>query len=232
MGKAIYLSPSKQENNIGVGDYGTEEHRCNLIADIMEAELKRNGVTVYRNDPDMSLAEIVADSNKYDINLHFALHSNAYLGKSRGCEVFCWEKGTGAEGEKLANEIYLLLSAITPTSDRGVKQAKNYYGTGKHIYEIANTKAIAALAEIGFHDNSEDAAWIINNMELIAITIVKGILNYLGITYKEATNDKANDGYVYRVIAGAYSYRSNAELQVKALKNCGVESYIKLEKTT
>ncbi len=42
----VYLSPSTQENNIGIGGYGTEEKRMNQVADVVERLLKSSGITV------------------------------------------------------------------------------------------------------------------------------------------------------------------------------------------
>lgn len=186
MSKKVYLSPSTQEKNIGAGNYGTEEYRMNQLADVIEDILKKHGVEVKRNNPNMSLYEVVTDSNNFKPDLHFSPHSNAYDKESRGCEVFCWK--LGQEGEKIAKIIYDELSNITPTSDRGVKQGYNYFGEGKHLYELANTKAIACLAEVAFHDNSSDALWIINNINLIGKVISKGILKYLGIDFIDVDN--------------------------------------------
>lgn len=41
----VYLSPSPAHFNTGYGNYGTEERRMNLIADVVEYELTRHGVT-------------------------------------------------------------------------------------------------------------------------------------------------------------------------------------------
>ena len=185
MAKSVYLSPSTQEKNIGAGNYGSEEYRANLICDITESELKRHGITIYRNKPSMTLAQVVSDSNKKKADIHFAIHTNAYNETSRGCEVFCYKKGIGSEGEKLANAVYLYLAAITPTADRGVKQGYNFYGEGKSMYELEKTKMPASLVEVAFHDNIADATWIINNIELIGVTIAKGILKYFNILYIE-----------------------------------------------
>lgn len=61
--KSIYLSPSTQENNIGAGDYGTEEKRMNQLTDLIEPLLKEYGLKVYRNRPEMTLKQVVDDSN-------------------------------------------------------------------------------------------------------------------------------------------------------------------------
>ncbi|WP_094550222.1 N-acetylmuramoyl-L-alanine amidase family protein [Petroclostridium xylanilyticum] len=181
MKKSVYLSPSTQEHNAGYGNYGTEEQRMNEVADVTQRVLERYGVTVYRNKPDWSLAQVVADSNAKRPDVHFAIHSNA--GGGRGCEVYCHRFGGG--GEKLARAVYEELSPLTPVGDRGVKEGYNFYGPGKHMYELAYTFAPAALVEIAFHDNPDDAKWIISHIEAIGIALAKGILKYFNIPYKE-----------------------------------------------
>ena len=69
----VYLSPSLQEWNLGYGNYGTEEERMNQIADIVAYELQRHGLSVARNRPEMSLAEVVAESNSLNPRVHVAV---------------------------------------------------------------------------------------------------------------------------------------------------------------
>ena len=228
MAKKVYLSPSAQENNIGADNYGSEEYRMNQVADIVEPQLKRHGVIVKRNSPSMSLSSIVKDSNNFDQDLHQAIHSNAYDKTSRGCEVFCWKKGKGLLGEVLANNIYLEVAQITPTSDRGVKEAYNFYGAGKHMYEIANTIKPACLVEVDFHDNKQSAKWIIENIEPLGIAITKGILKTLKIEW--IPEPIIIDGYVYRVVSGSYKIKDNALKQQKLLKQMNIDSFIEAHK--
>ena len=175
----IYLSPSTQENNIGAGDYGSEEFRMNQLADLMIPYLKAAGYEVYRNKPSMSLKEVVAESNAIKPDIHLAVHSNAANAKARGLEIYCHR--FGGQGEKLARSIYALLEPLTPAPGRGVKEGANHYGPGKPMYETAYTSAPAALIEVSFHDNSADAKFIIENLPLLAKTIAGGINSYFGI---------------------------------------------------
>lgn len=178
---SVYFSPSTQENNIGLGEYGSEEKVMNAVCDVAEKEIIRHGIISYRNDPKMNVMQTAIDSNNKRPNLFVAIHSNANDGKSRGCEVFCHV--LGGEGEKFAKILYKELASITPTSDRGIKTGKNYYGTWKHMYELAYTDAPAVLAEVDFHDNSESAKWILDNIETIGLTIARSILQYFNIAY-------------------------------------------------
>jgi len=172
MGKSVYLSPSMQENNEGVCGYGTEEIRMNQVADVIEKILKRHGVTVFRNKPDWTLQKVAEDSNSKKPSLHFAIHSNA--GGGRGGEIYAY--APGGEGEKAARAIYSELESITPTADRGVK-------FWSELYELRKTDAPAVLVEIAFHDNEEDAKWIIASIEKIGNALAKGVLKYFGIGY-------------------------------------------------
>ncbi|MBP7174897.1 MAG: N-acetylmuramoyl-L-alanine amidase [Thermoclostridium sp.] len=181
--KSVYLSPSTQEKNIGFDDYGTEEDRMNQVCDVVQEELLRHGIMVFRNRPDMTLKQVVEDSNRKEPTIHFAIHSNAHTGKTRGSEVFCHR--FGGEGERLARLVYEELEPLTPTKDRGVKEGLNHFGQGIPLYELANTTAPAVLMEIAFHDNPEDAKWILANIEPVGIALSKGILNYFVVPYIE-----------------------------------------------
>lgn len=171
--KVIYLSPSAQEYNIGYGDFGSEEYRMNRIADLVEKMLKNQGYTVYRNNPNEKLSQIVRESNEINPDIHVALHSNASGDgfNAQGPEIFANRPNT--PGDRLANLIYNEIMQIypDPTKGRGVLHTSS-------LYEIIRTNAPAVLLEVAFHDNPDDAEWIINNESQIARAIVNGINSY------------------------------------------------------
>lgn len=171
--KVIFLSPSAQEYNIGYGDYGSEEYRMNRIADIVEKMLREQGYTVYRNNPNEKLSDAVRRSNEVNPDIHVALHSNA-SGEgfsAQGPEIFANRPNT--PGDRLANLIYNEIVQIypDPTKGRGVLHTSS-------LYEIIRTNAPAVLLEVAFHDNPEDAQWIIDNESQIAQAVVNGINSY------------------------------------------------------
>lgn len=190
----IYLSPSTQEHNVGTGAYGTEEKQMNLIATIVEMQLKNYGHVVYRNTPAMSLAQIVTDSNEKMPDIHISIHSNAGNKLARGAEIFCHK--FGSDGERLAICIYKYLEPITPSRDRGIKEGVNRFGLNKPLYETAYTDAPSVIIEVAFHDNKDDALWIAQNTPAIADAIVKGINDYSGtlkLTPPPTSNWKKED---------------------------------------
>lgn len=209
MKKYVYLSPSKQENNKGVGTYGTEEYRMNQIADVVEKCLTASGIGFYRNNPEWELSQIVANSNTKDVVLHFAMHSNAANGKAQGGEVLVYKKG--GEAEKFANILYEYLEPMTPSADRGVKENPD-------LYELKNTKAPAVLVEYAFHDNTEDAKFIIEHIEELGIVSAKAICKYLNVTFKNpcevATVTKSTNDLVYKVDASVLKKKGYKSIEI------------------
>lgn len=177
----VYVSPSVQHFNLGYNGYGSEEERMNMVADVLEYELNRHGLTTARNDPSMTLPEVVNDSNAIRPKVHVALHSNASTdGLARGAEVYTHRFNTLSD--ELSQSIYKYLSALTPTSDLGVKEGRLTYG-GQGMRELRDTKSPASLIEVAFHDNKEDAQFVIDNVYEIGREISKGVLEYFGIKY-------------------------------------------------
>ncbi len=167
--KVVFLSPSLQEWNIGINNYGTEEKRMNEIADYLENILRKRGYIVYRNEPSQSLGDTVQKSNEIRPDIHVAIHSNA-SGPSvsgKGPEIYSNRPDTS--GARLAQYIYDEIKSIYPyDAGRGVLYTNN-------LYEIINTLAPAVLLEVAFHDEEDDARWIIENEEKIANAIANGI---------------------------------------------------------
>lgn len=182
---SVYISPSLQDWNVGYGMYGTEEQRMNQIADIVQYELGRHGITTWRNSPDMSLQQAVAESNRLEPDVHVALHSNASAnGEARGAEIYVHR--FGGEAERLARDIYGYVSDLTPTEDLGVKEGYTTFN-GQGMYELRRTASPAALLEVAFHDNPEDAQFIIDNIYELGRGVARGILDYFDVDYIEDT---------------------------------------------
>ena len=180
----VYLSPSSEHFNTGYGNYGVEERRMNLIADVVQFELERHGVTTDRNNPDMGLTEIVADSNAKNPKIHVSIQSQSADSMQRGSQIYYFKPGSN--GERLASDINEFLSPVTPTEDIGISDGSSVFG-GLGFYELRRTRAPAVIVKVGFHDNPLDADFIIENTYEIGVAIAKGILEYLGIPYREDT---------------------------------------------
>jgi len=187
MSKSIYLSPSAQENNIGVLNYGDEERRMNEFVDrlIWYMNQGKGGIMIYRNNPSMSLAQIIEDSNAKSPDFHFSIHSNA--GGAAGTEIYYFHENVG-EGKRFAQMMYNAIAPITISADRGCMPDSVLYTNG--LAELRETNAPASLIEIMFHDNERDVVDYFNKIELLALTMAKTIYEFFGITYNYISSEK------------------------------------------
>jgi len=171
----IYVSPSSQEHNTGIAPFTVEEQEMNKIADILIPLLNKDGrFIVKRNSPAWEVNQMASDSNKFEADIHVAIHSNA--GGGVGTEVYAY--GPGTNSEKLAKALYNQVAPLSPGKDRGVKFNKGLYEVGDHV------RSTAALIELGFHDNACDAQWLATNSQQIAVALYKGVCDFYGYDYR------------------------------------------------
>ncbi|HAJ98330.1 MAG TPA: peptidoglycan hydrolase [Ruminococcus sp.] len=174
----VFLSPSTQEFNPYTGG-GTEEQYMNLLADRMEPYLRASGISYVRNDPDRNVTGAIADSNADNYDVHLALHSNAspeaLSGQLRGIDVYYSPYSMASE--RLAVTIANNIKSIYPLPDRVTARATTTLG------EVNRTRAVAVLAELGYHDNEQDADWIRNNLNSIAQNLVESLCDYFGLPF-------------------------------------------------
>ncbi|MDE5937364.1 MAG: N-acetylmuramoyl-L-alanine amidase [Ruminococcus sp.] len=174
----VFLSPSTQEWNKYATE-GNEELYMNLLADRMEPYLRSSGIVFVRNDPDRNVQGAIKDSNAGYYDVHLALHTNAgpeqFAGKLRGVDIYF--APNSIDSERLANIIANNMKSIYPLPDK-VRAVPTY-----SLGEVLQTKAVAVLCELGYHDNFADEAWLKNNLELIAKNLVRSLCDYFGIPF-------------------------------------------------
>ena len=165
----LYINPSVQYKNLYANDLGNEgEHMREISIILTDMLVDYTNLKVYANNsyPGLSLSDSIKESNSYDVDYHIALHSNA--GGGKGSEG--WHSNSS---KKLTNSILTKLDEILPYKTRGLKDGS------KSLYEIKNTKSCATLIEVLFHDDYDQAKFIILNYYSIAKAIFEGIVSYL-----------------------------------------------------
>lgn len=166
---SVYLSPSNQyENKYASGDT-SEGEQMHIISGKVKSLLEQTGLKVYEPDTAYSLSDKVYQANELNVDIYVSIQSNS--GGSQGTECFY---NTKNENSKLLSEcIYKYVSPFTPTTDRGVNG-----GNSSKLYEILFTDSPVCLVEVEFHDNPEQAEWIIQNTSGLAQSIADGIIEY------------------------------------------------------
>ena len=177
----IYLSPSTQEGNYYVTG-GTEEQYMNQLADAMIPYLDASGIRYTRNSPGMTAASSIAASNAGNYDLHLALHSNAApddkYGSAQGAIVFYYPGSF--RGQRAARIIADGLKAIYPIPN--LVRAEDTTTIG----EVRLVRAPSVFLELAYHDNTEDANWITQNIPAIARNLVLSLTEYFGIPFFES----------------------------------------------
>ena len=178
----VYLSPSNQNNNLGVSEVGytNEEKEMNDLTDYIEKRLKEYGVIVYRNDGYSGINRWTQDSTYLGVDLHLAIHSNASEEHTvYGIETWVNDatSSTYSLAQKIQNGlINIYYNKEDELANRGVKYAQGSLG---EVNPLLTPCGI--LVEVAHHDYKEDAEWIMNNKEHIGNTIADSILEYFQI---------------------------------------------------
>jgi N-acetylmuramoyl-L-alanine amidase len=192
------------------------------IGRAVAAEVRRHGVTVDETrttDATVSLNDRSAFENRNTYDYFISFHRNAFKPETaRGVETYTYLNAS-TRSNALAQRIQTSLVALGFT-DRGVKEA-NY-----HV--LRETKAPAVLVEIGFIDNTGDNNLFDSKRNEIIKALAKAILAQVGVDYIEpsVSTQPASGQTLYRVMAGSYSVRENAEKQVQKLKAAGFDATI------
>ena len=174
----LFLSPSTQQFNPYVTT-GNEEYWMNLLTDRIEPYLLASGIGFSRNDPSLNAAAAIRQSNAGEYDFHLALHSNAAPagseGAFRGVDLYYYP--SSLDGLRMAEiltdnlrDIYPLPELVRPLPTTS-------------IGEVRRTSAPSVLAELGYHDNPEDAAWIENELDRIAAAIALSAAEYFGVPF-------------------------------------------------
>lgn len=175
----IYLSPSTQEGNRYVTGTGTEEQWMNRIADAMIPYLNASGIRYTRNTPQMTAGSSIRQANQGYYDFYLAIHSNAAgpgnYGGERGVIAFYYPTSTG--GQRAAQIFANNLKDIYPEPSRVYTRATTTLG------EVRDSRFPAVLLEIAYHDNTEDARWIENNITEIARNLVLSLTDYFDLPF-------------------------------------------------
>lgn len=184
----VFLSAGHGGKDPGAVAYGLKEKNINLNTLLACNEvLKRHGVVTIcsrTKDEDDPVGQEVKEANASGATLAVSFHTNA--GGGNGFEAYC--NTDNSKAKKLAKLGEKHIKALGQNS-RGIK-------SGNHLYFINHTNMTAVLFESFFVDNNKDndIGDTTAEQKAFGVAYAKAILEYLGITYKEATKSKPTSG--------------------------------------
>lgn len=175
---SVYISPSNAEQQLTVTG-GNEEYYMNLVADAMVPYLRANGIEFDRNDPNMTVSQIIEQSNEQYHDLHLILNMESSIGNlaglMRGLSAVNY---TGSPGGRQAAEIfYNNLKTIYPDPNMVTLSSDRLNP------QLRDTDAAAVMTILGYRDNTADMNWLTSNIDKVAKTLVLSITQFLGMPF-------------------------------------------------
>lgn len=177
----VFLDAGHGGKDPGALGNGLKEKDINLSVTLKVGNILTNhGVNVdYSRTTDtfLELADRAKKANDFKADIFVSIHCNAAENvNAKGVETYNYPNSTN--GAKLAKSIQdSIISSKVYTANRGTKTA--------NFAVLRLTNMPAALVEMAFITNAEDTNILKSKQDELAIAIAKGILNYLGIKYKE-----------------------------------------------
>lgn len=219
----LYLDPGHGGSDPGAQGNGLREKdvvldialriRTILINDYENVEVMMSRTSdIYK-----SLGERTNEANSWSADYYLSIHCNAYNGSARGYEDYIHSSlSDSSTTAKYQDIMHTELMKVNQLNDRGKKKA--------NFHVLRETTMSALLTENGFVDNEQDAALIKESSwrQQVAQGHVNGLAKAFNLQRKP--NDS---GTVYKVIAGSFKLKENAEKRVSYLHSKGIESFVK-----
>lgn len=206
---------------VGIIRESTEARR---VKDEVLEQLKQLGHTVYDctvNDGTGQqdvLKKIVKKCNAHEVDLDVSIHFNSGASdpdgnrKTTGTEVLIYSNASRAYEQAERTCIGFEKLGF---KNRGIKYSPD-------LYVLKHTKAPAMIVECCFVDDRDDVQ--LYNCREAASAIVYGITGTSAAETEKTGSD--SEKKLYRVQAGAYSVKNNAENMAEKLKKSGFDAVI------
>lgn len=216
----LYLDPGHGGNDPGATGNGLKEKNIVLdialrIRDIMDSEYSNVEINMSRTtDTFVSLDQRTNEANSWKADYFLSIHCNAFDGSAHGYEDYIYsglsDSSLTAHYQNIMHNEILKMNQLT---DRGQKQA--------NFHVLRESTMPALLTENGFIDNSGNAAKLADAS--YRQKVAQGHVNGL----ERAFNlEKATSSTLYKVIAGSFEDKENADERVAYLDSKGVPSFI------
>lgn len=236
MSKSIIIDPGHGGTDPGAVGFGVREKDWNLRISLYQYNrLKELGAKVaITRTADETLDSVPrTDKIKGKYDYCISNHWNAFNGAARGIETIY----NFNQSKKFASDLANALVKATGIPLRRVFERKNEYGTNYYFMHRLTPGVDTVIIEYGFLDNATDHNWYKNESNFLkaAEAVIEVICKEIGIKYlpkgqgnSPAPNaaDKPITGTIYKVQAGAFSNKANAEKLHETMENAGIDAFV------
>ena len=219
--KTIMIDPGHGGSDPGATYKGNEEKNFNLLTAVVVRDYLVSNYNVKvlmtrTGDQTLSLSDRSDLANRSNLDLYLSIHHNA--GGGTGFESYVYNGSVPTQTLSYQKTIHeKVIEAVQPfnVTDRGKKRA--------NFHVLRETKMPSVLVEVLFVDNPKDVA-LLNDKKFrqaVGISLAKGVAKALALLAKVSGNQP-----LFKVIAGSFTERKNAEDRVKELKAVSFEAFI------
>ncbi|EKN70174.1 sporulation specific N-acetylmuramoyl-L-alanine amidase [Neobacillus bataviensis LMG 21833] len=226
----LYLDPGHGGTDPGAQGNGLNEKDVTLdialkLRSILTNSYEDIEIKMSRSaDITKSLSERTSEANNWGANYFLAIHINAAGGSAEGYEDYIYsglsDSSTTAKYQEIIHGEVIKMNQL---KDRGRKKA--------NFHVLRESAMDALLSENGFIDNPNDAALMKQDSwrQAVAQGHANGIASAFNLKRK-ANNppEPANPGTgtLYKVIAGSFQSRENANERVAFLGAKGIDAFV------
>ncbi len=225
----LYLDPGHGGSDTGALGNGLMEKNIALdialrIRSILTSQFENIQVQMSRTeDTTKDLSQRTNEANAWGADFYLSIHCNASNGSARGYEDYIHTSiADTSTTAKYRNIIHAEVIKLNQLPDRGQKKA--------NFHVLRETAMPALLTENGFIDQAQDAALMKQSAwrQNVAQGHANGLEKAFNLKRKQQQEDP-NAGTIYKVIAGSFKSRENADERVAFLRSKGIESFVDTE---
>ena len=181
----VFLDAGHGGKDPGALGNGLREKDINLSVALKIGDiLKNHGVDVgYSRTTDVfvELQDRTTMANNFGADVFVSIHCNAFGDSSaQGVETYSYPGSMSGRDLAKAIQDSIIASGVY-TVNRGIKTA--------NFAVLRQTNMPAALVELAFITNPQDAGILRNRQDDLALAVARGILDYLNIKYVEGTSN-------------------------------------------
>ncbi|WP_026580781.1 N-acetylmuramoyl-L-alanine amidase [Bacillus sp. J33] len=219
----LYLDPGHGGSDPGAQGNGLMEKNITLdialkIRSILTSQYENVEVRMSRTaDTAKSLSQRTNEANAWGADFYLSIHCNAFNGSARGYEDYIHSSLSDSSATaRYRDIIHAEVIKLNQLPDRGKKKA--------NFHVLRETAMPALLSENGFIDNAQDAALM--KQSSWRQNVAQGHANGIAKAFNLRRKQQEEPGTVYKVIAGSFKSRANADERVTFLRSKGIESFV------
>lgn len=223
----VYIDPGHGGQDPGAQGHGLDEKDLTLaialkLRSILQNDYENVDVKMSRSsDTTRSLSQRSSDANTWDADFFLSIHINAGPSSAQGYEDYIYSGlSNSSKTAQYQDIIHAEVMKMNQLKDRGQKKA-NF-----HVLRETNMPAI--LTENGFISNDHDAALMKQSawIQKVAQGHANGIAKAFGLKRKPTPPPTPDPGTLFKVIAGSFQSKQNADERVEQLQSKGIESFV------